>query len=155
MGISDHSVNPERKLTQGELKSWHERDSSLFSLWLSTIPPIRMDLSFLSERTVARKDFPDFMMTLLRQDKQNDCYKRCLLLLNSEIRIPGAAFKLRTYEFPLWPGGLRTWQSVCEEDAGLMPNLSRLRIQHCQSCGVGHRYSLDLALPWLWHRPQL
>ena len=33
-------------------------------------------------------------------------------------------------------------------------SLSRLRIQRCVavSCGVGHRRSSDLALPWLWHR---
>ena len=22
------------------------------------------------------------------------------------------------------------------------------------SCGVGHRHGSDLALPWLWHRPE-
>ena len=31
--------------------------------------------------------------------------------------------------------------------------LSGLRIRHCRmSCGVGHKYGLDLALLWLWRR---
>ena len=28
--------------------------------------------------------------------------------------------------------------------------LSGLRIQHCLSCGLGHRHGLDLVLLWLW-----
>ena len=34
-----------------------------------------------------------------------------------------------------------------------MALLSGLRIQVARSCGVGHRYGLDLVLLWLWGRP--
>ena len=43
-------------------------------------------------------------------------------------------------------GTMRVWvQSLA--------SLSGLRIQHCHSCGVGHRHCSDLALLWLRCRP--
>ena len=39
-------------------------------------------------------------------------------------------------------------------DAGLIPSLTQWAkgFGVAVSCGVGHRYSLDLAMLWLWHR---
>ena len=34
-----------------------------------------------------------------------------------------------------------------------LASLNGLRIQHCFSCGIGHRCGSDLMLLWLWHRP--
>ena len=56
-------------------------------------------------------------------------------------------------EFPLWLIRLRTWHSV-HEDVGLIPGLTQwVKDPVAASCSVGHRYGLDPALPWLWHRP--
>ena len=53
-----------------------------------------------------------------------------------------------SWEFLLWLSGLRTQHGV-HKDVGLTPGLAQgLRIRRCRECGVGHRYSSDLA--WLW-----
>ena len=38
------------------------------------------------------------------------------------------------------------------EDAGLIPWSLGERTGVAASCGVGHRFGSDPALPWLWHR---
>ena len=35
-----------------------------------------------------------------------------------------------------------------------LASLSRVRIQHCMSCGVARKPGSDYALLWLWHRPE-
>ena len=43
--------------------------------------------------------------------------------------------------------------SAVSEDAVSIPgSLSRLRIQHCHSCGVSCRRGSDPELLWMWHR---
>ena len=41
-----------------------------------------------------------------------------------------------------------------DEDAGSIPGLRELRIQHCYECGMCHRRGSDLVLLWLWCRPE-
>ena len=48
-----------------------------------------------------------------------------------------------------------TWLISMRIRVRSLASLSGLRIIIAVSCGVGHRCSLDLVLPWLWHRPQL
>ena len=39
------------------------------------------------------------------------------------------------------------------EVVDLIPILAQWVKDPAVSCGVGHRCSLDLEIPWLWHRP--
>ena len=60
-------------------------------------------------------------------------------------------FKNMQYtEFPLWLNELRT--RLVSMQVQLLASLSGLGSSVATSCGVGHRYSLDLALLWLWCR---
>ena len=52
-------------------------------------------------------------------------------------------------------GSAVTNSTVIHEDGGLIPGLTRWIKGSgvAVSCGVGHRLSWNLMLPWLWHRP--
>ena len=49
------------------------------------------------------------------------------------------------------------WKQICpasmRTQVQSLASLSGLRIDVAMSCGVGHRYSLDPVLLWLWQRP--
>ena len=50
--------------------------------------------------------------------------------------------------------GVKNLTSIYE-DAVLIPGLTQWvkRFSVAMNFGAGHRHNLDLALPWLWHRP--
>ena len=67
------------------------------------------------------------------------------------IKTGTSAFKR---EFSLWLSRLRTWLISVRMWVWSLASLSGLRIQCLLwAASVSHRHSLDLLLPWLWHRP--
>ena len=52
----------------------------------------------------------------------------------------------------MWLSGLRKQHSVCE-DVSLIPGLAQwVKDLVATSCSVGHTYSPDPMLQWLWRR---
>ena len=59
-------------------------------------------------------------------------------------------------EFPLCLSRLRIQHSVHEDVSRISPGFTQqVKDPIAKSCGISHRCSLDLALLWLWRRPQL
>ena len=63
------------------------------------------------------------------------------------------ALKILHQEFLSWLSSWWTQLASMKTRVWSPASLRELRIQHCVSCGVGHRCDSDPALLWLWRRP--